>query len=383
MVARPPLEVPALVVEQPAGRVQAGPPRLHGPVGWGSGQEIHRGVGVDLLQPSRDGEVPLDVAETDRARQPQDAARRGATRTRRWSLALGRGGNGPRLHGPLQDEVAFERDEARAGDGGDHPRSVRVGHDLVEGAVEREGGHRDARKQVVDIGAVDGPERLDEHIGRGLARPRHAVLDPLERVGLREDAGEEALPVGGEVAAHHACDFLLEGLGHRLRVLPAEQDQVRDVAGVVDHIPEGNQGRAGVGGEGKGRPHRLLQHREQVAVAAIEVVPGRRPVGTAIASRVGGDHAEVAREVRDLGLELPAVGHRLALGQQEQVAVAATRGLPEELDSAIAHIHGLNPPLGCHARRGIWAKADPPMRSARRERSYNTRAAPPRTVWFL
>ena len=272
------------------------------------------------------------------------------------------GGTAPRLHGAVQDEVAdqvihldrvaavqavagaLERHEARAGDGGDHLLRVRVGHDLVEGAVEREGRHRDAGEQIVDIGAVDGPEGLDEHVGRGLARPRHAVLDPLERVGLREDAGEEALPVGGEVAAHHACDFLLEGLGHRLRVLPAEQDQVRHMAGVVDHIPEGDQGRAGVGGEREGRPHRLLQHREQVAVAALEVVARRRPVGAAIASRVGGDHAEVAREVGDLGLELPAVDHGLALGEEHEVAAAPARGLPEQLDAAIAHIHGLTPP---------------------------------------
>jgi hypothetical protein len=159
---------------------------------------------VDLLQPTRDGEVPLDVAEADRARQPEDAARRGSARARGWSLPLRRRRNGARLHGPLQDEVAdqvvhldrvaavqavagaLERHEARAGDGGDHLLRVRVGHDLVEGAVEREGRHRDARKEVVDIRAVDGPERLDEHVRRGLARPRHAVLDPFSEWGSGE-----------------------------------------------------------------------------------------------------------------------------------------------------------------------------------------------------
>ena len=90
VVAGPRLEVPALVVEQPAGGVQARAPGLHDPVGGGGGQEIDGGVGVDLLQPSRDGEVPLDVAETDRARQPEDPARRGPARARGRRLPLGR-----------------------------------------------------------------------------------------------------------------------------------------------------------------------------------------------------------------------------------------------------------------------------------------------------
>src|SRR5262245_22850923 len=158
------------------------------------------------------------------------------------------------------------------------------------------------------------------------------------------DAGGEPLTEALEVAPHHSCDFLLEGLGHGFGVLPAEQDQVRDNARVVDHVSENDQGRTGEGDEGEGRPYRLFQHRHQIPVAAIEVVACRRPVGPAIATWVGGDDAEVARKVRDLGLELPAVGYRLALWQKHEVTGSTARGLPEELDAAIAHIHGLIPP---------------------------------------
>src|SRR5215207_5809725 len=116
------------------------------------------------------------------------------------------------------------------------------------------------------------------------------------------------------------------------------------MAGVVHHIAEGDQRRAGVGGERERRSHGVLQHSQQVFVAAVEVVARRRAVGAAIAARVGDDHAEIAREIWDLGLELPAVNHGLALWEQHEVATAPTRGLPEELDAAIAHIHGFTPP---------------------------------------
>ena len=184
--------------------------------------------------------------------------------------------------------------------------------------------------------------RRDSMRTSGVVSPAHAtpVLDALERVRLGEDAGEQALAVAREVAAHHARDLVLEGLGHRLRVLAAEQDQVRHAARVLDHVAERDQGRAGIGGEGEGRPHRLFQHREQVAVAAVEVVARRRPLGASIAPRVGGDDAEVAREVRDLRLELPAVDHGLALGEEDEVAAPLARGLPEQLDAAAARVHG-------------------------------------------
>ena len=78
VVARPALEVRALVEEEPGGGMQALAPRLHHAIGGIGGEEVHRGVGVDRAERAGDGEVALDVAEADRAREPQDAALRGA-----------------------------------------------------------------------------------------------------------------------------------------------------------------------------------------------------------------------------------------------------------------------------------------------------------------
>ena len=82
VVAGPALEVTALVVKQTARGVQPRAPRLDGAIGRARGQEIDGGAGVDRLQLAGDGEVALDVAEADRARQPEDAARAGAPRAR-------------------------------------------------------------------------------------------------------------------------------------------------------------------------------------------------------------------------------------------------------------------------------------------------------------
>ena len=307
----------------------------------------------DLAERARDRKVALDVAEADRARQPQHATRRRAAWARGRNRSLRERGYRASVDGAIEDEVAdqvvhldgvpavqavagaLERHESRARDGGDHLLGMRVRDDLVEGAVQREDRHREPRKQLVHVGPVDGAQRFHEHVGRRLARPRDAVLDALERMGLGQDAREEPLPVGREVAADGGSDLLVERLRDRLRVLPAEEDEMRQIARVLDRVAERDHGGARKRDERERRPHRLIQHRDQIAVTAVEVVPGRGPVGSAVAAGVGGDDAEVPREVRDLRLELPAIDHGLTLRQQHEVAVAAARGLPEELDAAV------------------------------------------------
>ena len=118
--------------------------------------------GMERPQPPGDGDVALDVAEADRARQPEHAARAACARGRgRRSLALrGMARDRLRLHGlrpstksrirwltltgvaAVQPVAApLERHQARAGDRRGDLLRVRVGDDLVLGAVERERRH--------------------------------------------------------------------------------------------------------------------------------------------------------------------------------------------------------------------------------------------------
>ena len=256
VVPRPPFEVGALVEVEPGRRMQALAESLHDAVGGVGGEEVDGDVAVELPELPGHRDVPLDVAEPDGARQPEDPSRRRPARARRRRLTLGRGRDRVGLDGSLQQEVpdqpvhlghvatveempaALEGDQAGTGDRLDHPLGMGVRHDPVLGPVERQRRDPNLAQQRVDARAVDGPERLDEDIGGRLAGPCDAVLNALQRVGLRKSPREEPLPPPVEVTPDHRGDLLLEGLGHGLRVLAAQQDQARDAFRVLGRVPE-------------------------------------------------------------------------------------------------------------------------------------------------
>ena len=364
VIGGPALEVPGLVLEQARGRVQALAPVLDDAVGRIAGEEVDDDVGIERPQPPGDREVALDVPEPDRAREPEHAppAVPGRPPGRRRRIGRGNRARGGGRDRGLRDllpehEVAdeavdlhrvaaeqpvaapLEGDQAGSGDRRDHLLRVRVGDDLVVGPVERQGGDPDLAEQVVQVDAVDRAQRLDQDLGGGLAGPGHAVLDPLERVRLREDALEQARPPVVEVVADHPRDALLERLRHRLGVLAGEQDQVREPVGMLDRVPERERGRARERDQGDGRPRDLVEDGHQVAVPRVQVVAGGRPVGSPVAARVHRDHPEVARQVRDLVLPHPAVRDDLALGQQEQIARPAAGDLIEDARVRPVNVH--------------------------------------------
>ena len=341
------------------------------------------------------------MPEPDRARQPEDAppAVLGRAPGRRGGGGQGRGGRGDRPlrggrdrglgdlapEGEVADEAVdlhrvaaeepvsapLEGDQMGAGNRRDHLLRVRVGDDLVVGPVERQGGHPDLAQQIVQVDPVDRAQGLDQDLGGGLAGPGHAVLDALEGVRLREDALEQPRPPVVEVVADHPRDALLEGLRHRLGVLPGEQDQVREPAGMLDRVPERERGRAREGDQGDGRPRDLVEDGDQVPVPGVQVVAGGRPVGAPVAARVHRDHPEVAREVRDLVLPHPAVRDHLALGQQEQIARPAAGDLIEDARVRSVNVHGVTPRPGSRAHRG---RAGPSRRGRGRRRRAPWRA---------
>src|SRR5262249_37924773 len=161
----------------------------------------------------------------------------------------------------------------------------------------------------------------------------------LEGMGLGEAAAEEALAPAVEVVPDHGRDPLVERLRYRLRILPAQQNQVGHAIRMLDHIPEGEQTRTGIRDEGEGRTHRLLEDGEEILVSAVDVVASARSVGPAVAALVHGRDTEVAGEVRELVLPLPAVGGGLALGEKEEIPAAAPGHLVEEPDTASRYVH--------------------------------------------
>ena len=340
------------------------PPVLDDAVGGIAGEEVDDDVGIERSEPAGDREIALDVPEPDRAREPEHAPLTGARRARGGGRRLdGRNGSvrGGRDGGlgdvPAEGEVAdevidlhrvaaeepvaspIESDETGSGNGRHHLLRVRIRDDLVVRPVQGEGGDANLAEQIVQIDAVDGAQRLDQHLGGGLARPRHAVLDALERVGLREDPLEQAVPPVVEVVANHPGHPFLERLRHRFGVLAGEQDQVGEPVGMGDRVAESERRRARERHEDEGRPRHLVEHGEKVAVAGVHVVAGGRPVGSSVAARVHGDHAKVARQVGDLMLPHPAVRDDLTLGQQEEVTRPASRHLVEDAGVRPMNVH--------------------------------------------
>ncbi len=246
----------------------------------------------------------------------------------------------------------IEGDEAGPRNGRHHLLRVRVRDDLVDRPVQGEGGGANLAEQVVQIDAVDGAQRLDQHLGGGLARPRYAVLDALEGVRFWEDPLEQAVPPVVEVVADHPGHAFLERLGHRFGVLAGEQDQMGEPVGMGDRVAEGQRRRAREGHEGEGRPRHLVEHGEKIAVARVHVVAGGRPVGSSVAARVHGDHAEVARQVGDLMLPHAAVRDDLTLGQEEEITRPASRHLVEDAGVRPMNVH-----------RGLLAQMSWPRRA--------------------
>jgi len=241
--------------------------------------------------------------------------------------------------------AALEGHQARARNGRDHLLRVRVRDDLVLGPVHGQRRDGDPREEVSQVDVVDGPQGLDEHVGRGLARPGDAVLHALERVGLREHALEQARDPVVVVPADHRRHPLLEGAGQGLGVLGGEEEQVGEPRGVRGRVPEREESRAGEREEGEGRPRHLLEDRQHVAVAGLQVVARGGPVRAAVAAGIHRDHPEVAREVRDLMLPHAAVDDHLTRRQQEQIARAAAGHLVEDPRVGPVHVHGrLRPP---------------------------------------
>ena len=74
VIGRPALEVRALVLQESRRRMEPFAPVLDDAVGGIGGQEVDDDVRMSLAQPAGDREVALDVAEADRAREPQHPA---------------------------------------------------------------------------------------------------------------------------------------------------------------------------------------------------------------------------------------------------------------------------------------------------------------------
>ena len=353
---RPALDVGALVEEQARRRMQALAADLdHAPRGIGR-QEVDGGVGIDLAKRPGDRDVALDVTETDRAREPEDLAPASAPAGRR-RVPLGGRRNRGRSDGLAAHEVAYEpvhlrglasrqvvtaaleRHEPRTGDGIGELLAVAVGHDLVLRAVEDEHGGGEPRQQIVDVILLDLAQRLDEDIRRRLAGPRDAVLDAFERVRLGMDLLEEPRPPAVEVVPEDGDDLFVERLGERLRVLGADEDQVRDALGMIDRVADCEHARARERDERERRPHRGVEHGAEILVMRDEVVAGQRPIRAAVASRVHGRHAKVSRQVRDLVLPHAAIDGRLARRTEEDVAAAGAGRLVEDPRARSLHVH--------------------------------------------
>src|SRR5262249_15273744 len=190
--------------------------------------------------------------------------------------------------------------------------------------------------------------------------PSDAVLDALERVWLRMDFLEQPRAPAVEVVPEGRDDLVFERLGQRLRVLRADEDQVRDALRMLDRVADGEHARARERDDGNRRPHRRVEHGREIVVMAVKVVAGERPIRAAVAARVHGRHAEVSREVWDLVFPHAAVDGGLARRTQEDVVVAGSDRLVEDLRVRSLDVHQRLP--------------------ARRARSYANSAAPPRTV---
>ena len=80
--------------------------------------------------------------------------------------------------------------------------------------------------------------------------------------------------------------FSSKGWGTDSAVLAAQQDEVRQPVGMLDGVAEGEHPGAGVGHQGEGGPHRLVEHGEPVLVAASRGRT-RRPGGPSARSPAG------------------------------------------------------------------------------------------------
>jgi hypothetical protein len=173
-------------------------------------------------------------------------------------------------------------------------------------------------------------DRRRQRLGRGLEAPRDGVFDLLGRVRFNEDLAEEELHEAGKVALPAAAAEAIPAFVGLARLVEAHDA----LDGGREHRPE--EGACSHEAD-PGHPLRMLCGEEQSAVATerqadeqgalragrihdfervgreLRLVVGRgleRPIGAAVAARIKGNDARVAREVGDLRLPYPRVDDR-------------------------------------------------------------------------
>ena len=282
--ARPALEVRALVVEQPGGRVQALAPvpgrpgrrdRRRGSRRWrrgGAPAAAGRWRGRAGCGRARSGSTARGRAAPRPARGavPAPAARSSAGTV--CATSTGRSEDEVadqvvHLHRVAAEQAvaaALEGHEAGAGDGRDHLLRVRVGHDLVVGAVQREGGHARPRpSRSWTLTPSMAAQGLDQDVRRGLAGPGHAVLDALERVGLREETrAKRRLPVARRSRrGSRGATFSSKGWGTDSAYCPLSRIRCESRSGCSTAYRKASSAAHENADQGEGRPCRLVEHR--------------------------------------------------------------------------------------------------------------------------
>jgi hypothetical protein len=189
----------------------------------------------------------------------------------------------------------------------------------------------------------------DEDLGRGPERPRHPVLAGLRRVRLGEGLGHEEL----EELAVVRAPVMGVVLGPPLVAVPWLEELRTDEPALVQGHPRQDQPvdpLRVVRGEDGARPRAAREADERRALDArrvedgaglvgdpVVVIPGRGPVGAAVARRVEREGPEVAGEVGDLQLPDPAVDD-LPGGHEEDRAGALAVLLPEDPRAVRLHV---------------------------------------------
>jgi hypothetical protein len=225
-----------------------------------------------------------------------------------------------------------------------------MGTDRVLVAVDHEHGTVDAGAGVpeaLEAAEVERLERLGQSLGRGLLPPGDAVLDLLRRVRLGEAPPEKELQEAGVVTEPVvpvvlrpplvALELLVERIDRSLRMGWRKLDGRADEGGAVDPgAVVGSDEDAPESAAGK--PHqrssvslRRVHHGERVEgelalhVGQDAVGPIRAPVPAPVER----EHAEMARQVRDLRLPVPRVDDRPRRKKQHGLLSLAVE-LPEE-----------------------------------------------------
>ncbi len=311
-----------------------------------------------------DGQVAPDVAEPDRRADVQrpfaavPAPGPGLPRRRPWA-AQRRGEVADQQVGP--DRIAHrrampaavDRHQPAAGPAGQRHAGV-VGHDPVFVAVHDQdrAAHLPAGGLGVRRGdAGRGRKGQQQRLGGGLQAPAHAVLTLLDRVRLGEHLRHEELDPAPVVRQPVVPVRLPPALVAVLGLIevrwgrPGQRRPERDHPGRPLRMPGGQLERVPAAQRqadehGLVHPGRVQRRDRVVRVLPVAVGRrGRRPTGVPVAAALDGDHAEMPRQVRHLGLPLPRVHDRPRREQQDRRLSGAVDRVadahPVPLDDAV------------------------------------------------